>query len=93
MKYVIAFILVAIYGMNCWINSNLPNPFNPFNNYGFEVGKKYTSLYVSKNPFHGIEKPDTLEVKSINNGWILFSDGSSKGLGTIGMSFNQWKKL
>lgn len=97
MKIFLAFLLIIsslYYGTLVSANSTTPNCWNPFNNYGFEVGHKYTRQFINNDPFNTKSEPiDTLEVKAFAKDFVQFTNGDTKRFGSMGMGFYQWKKL
>jgi hypothetical protein len=90
---IIVSIVLVIYVGNAGANSKLPQPFNPFGNYGFKVGQTYSRTRTTTNPFREDGKPDTIKVVSIIKDYIKFSDNSTMRFGSIGADFYSWKLI
>ncbi len=97
MRLVLLFITIiglCYYSTVVGANFTTPNPWNPFNNYGFEIGKKYTKQFITNDPFDN--KPqsvDTVTVKAFAKDYVQFTNGDTKRFGSIGMGFYQWKAI
>jgi hypothetical protein len=90
---IIATIILVIYLGNSCANNKLPQPFNPFGNYGFKVGQTYSRTHVTENPFSENWKPDTIKVVSIIKDYIKFSNNSTMRFGSIGANFYSWELI
>lgn len=75
------------------IHNREPSPFKFWDNYGFEVGQTVVRTFVDTDPFNSLSRQDTLIVKDIQGGWILFENGQSTRIGSFGMNIYAWKVI
>jgi hypothetical protein len=75
-------------------NRNMPEPNGIFSNYGFKPGIRVTRTEIKSDPFDvNLPKVDTLTVKAVKKGYVLFTNGETKRIGSIGMSWYEWEKV
>ncbi len=94
MKNISIFVLILILGV--WVFMSLghyttPSPFKFWDNYGFRVGQTVVRTFVDDDPFNSLSRQDTLIVKDIRGGWILFSNNYSTEFGSFGMNLYTWE--
>jgi hypothetical protein len=92
-KYIIGKILLIVAALlfiaDYLDNRNLPEPYKFYDNYGFKSGVK-----IKTDPFDvTATKIDTLTVKAVKKGYVLFTNGETKRIGSIGMSWYEWEKV
>lgn len=91
-------ISLAFCGLLGWLFSaslhdGTPSPFKFWDNYGFRVGQTVVRTFVDDDPFNSLSRRDTLIVKDIRGGGILFENGQSTRIGSFGMNLYDWKVI
>lgn len=91
---IILLILLLVYwSINSINHATYPSPFKFWDNYGFEVRKTVVRTFIDTDPFNSLSRQDTLIVKDIQGGWILFENGQSTRIGSFGMNIYDWKVI